>query len=1173
MASLNWITPTGSLANILSNVHVTLQVQALDSAIGTSITYSIINGSLPTGLTMNSSGIFSGTPTTTVYATTEKFSFVVRAKSSAGYILDGGFEIILTNTVNNNFAWITPAGSLGTVPAGNFYSLMLEAESPNNIPITYELISGELPAGMRIVSRQATANVSVTTQTISNILPLDSARFVDVGYYVSGPNIPTGTTVSSVNLKTNTITLSLTPTGLFTLGTPIKFYSLGYIQGVPEFLPAASTNANVSSHISTYRFSVRAALGTGQIIDRSFSISLTNVTPPVILPKASDLGVHFDGTYFAQQLSIANLNPKAQITWNIERGELPVGVTLSDNGLLSGYIQPLQLVGNFGPANYDGETVSNGTIIDAEYDHAPYDFVQLNQSLTYSFTVQAFDGANYATQQYKIEVVGRTSWTADMTYNNVNDTYLTTDSINTHEPVLLTTNTVLPTGRQASYYAFKFDGTDFLGNNITYSVATVAGTFDAYVNSGAYQDLGFDSLWNDAYNGVITITRPGGLGSFDSFNSSNVSPQNLPGLILDAQTGWLYGKLNSQSTALQNYEFGVQVSSTQGNVVFTSKPKFFTLPVLGNVNNAINWITPSTLEPISNGTVSELVVEAVSLSGQPLVYSLQDANKVSAKLPQGLKLLPSGIISGRASFEAFSVDEGTTTFDSGLLTVDRTSVFTVVASTIDGSASSAKEFSIRLDVINQNPFENLYLNALLPSDQRSIYHSIISNTAIFDANVIYRPDDPWFGVSQNINMLFMAGLKSEDLNQFQTAIAKNHWTKSFDFGAIKTAVVLDKTYQVKYEVVYVELLDPEQTSITTFPPLEINLTGIIANPYIDSNGNQFKIIYPNASGDMITRLVNSIGYYDQSSLPGWMTSNQINSSNTATFNLPLGYTQAAVLAYTKPGHSNLIAYRLKKAGINFQNIKFTVDRYTVDNYYSTNFVSNAWVGGSETTFDALPRKNVGDIVADVNYAAVIPFDQIHGRPVDYIIARGGIDGVTRFTDGQTLVFAQQENFLPPQSYDGWVNYFDGYIGDNISTALLEGYDSEAYDRYTIIPGYLERASGTSATNQRGGIWRINISATNIVTLSFVREIEVNQRIQVFSGRSYNGAILYYRLPQTQGQAVPHYSIFNLNKDSIISAATTFNNGTTRFFSRRDQYYAPGTQGSYLKFPQTGPFPQ
>ena len=47
--------------------------------------------------------------------------------------------------------WITPAGSLGTVPEGVFYSVPLVAEDPTNTDtIYYQLIAGSLPAGIQL---------------------------------------------------------------------------------------------------------------------------------------------------------------------------------------------------------------------------------------------------------------------------------------------------------------------------------------------------------------------------------------------------------------------------------------------------------------------------------------------------------------------------------------------------------------------------------------------------------------------------------------------------------------------------------------------------------------------------------------------------------------------------------------------------------------------------------------------------------------------------------------------------------------------------------------------------------------------------------------------------------------------------------------------------------------
>jgi hypothetical protein len=1167
--ALSWVTPKGSIASLLVGIPADLELIANDNTHnGATLTYTVIGGALPTGMTLSNVDIrpagsaipqciavISGTPTSASLIggtlSKEKFDFIIRVTSSNTDVapLDEAFTISLSNIVNNNFAWVTKAGSLGTIPNGDFYSLQLLAETNTGAPITYSFVSGELPSGMQL--------------------------------------LPTG-----------------------------------YLQGVPEFLNPVVVDQN-----QTYRFTVRASNGNS-IIDRSFSVTITNVYGPVIEPSTTLLGQYFDGTYYNQQLTVFELNPAVQIQWSVKTGQLPAGVSLSSTGLLYGYIEPLELIGAFGPAGYDGTntaqigataTMANctisgttltvgsfsgsiqqqmyltgngvatgtyivaslgsnrytvtpsqilssntsitGTVLNAnqeqEFDLGPYDFNELSQNVSYSFTIQAYDGANYDTQDYIINIVSRVGYTADST-NAINNTYLTTDATNIYLPIIKNGSiTTLPEGRQGSYYSYKFDGFDFNGDPVTYSISNTVGCFDTYVEG---TDQGFDNL------------------PFDSFSSDASYSINLPGINLDADTGWLYGNISPQSTAIANYTFGVVASKVQANVKYSSNPIYFTLPVLGDVNNTVSWITSSDLGTIDNGSVSELYVEAFSPIGADITYYIYDKSGVQASLPQGLHFLPSGKISGRVSFETFTIDNYSTTLDGTETTIDKTFNFTVVAQTADGSASIAREFKLVLNIIDPIPYENLYLAAMPAFDQRRTYNSIISNTDIFDPSVIYRAEDPWFGVQEKMQMLFLSGLRAGTLDEYENAIIENHWTKKYNFGDVKTATVLDEFYKSKYEVVYIEITDPGENASGKGPAQTVDLTHTINNPYIDATGNQYKIVHPNSSENMIAQLEAGIGYTDQSSLPPWMTSNQPNTSSTSTFLPPLGYTKAVVVAYTIPGAAKLIAYRLKNAGLNFSSIDFTVDRYEVDDYYTANFDSStgAYIKGKETTFDALPRNNVGNIVSQVDYAVTVPFSEINGRPVSYINSvHGGIDGVTEFQDGDTLIFAKQENFTISAPYDGWINYSDGYIGDNVTTGSHEGFGGEnngtPYDMYSVIPGYLEYVQGTSSINKRGGVWKINI-VNDTVSLSFEMAVQTNDRIQVLRGKSYAGAILYYNKNYTSnsGASVPFYSVYVITYGTI-KPATTFNAGTTKFFSKRDQYYTPGSEDKYLKFPQYGVF--
>ena len=155
MSKLEWVTPIGNIANLLIGVPQSLELIAQDLTNNNPyISYSLISGSLPEGLTLSSNGVISGTPTYSQsygYATTLTYDFVIRVYSNNGYILDGGFSITLTNIVNEGFAWVTPPGYLGTIPEGEYYAIRLQAENSNNLPITYSFISGQLPPGMELL--------------------------------------------------------------------------------------------------------------------------------------------------------------------------------------------------------------------------------------------------------------------------------------------------------------------------------------------------------------------------------------------------------------------------------------------------------------------------------------------------------------------------------------------------------------------------------------------------------------------------------------------------------------------------------------------------------------------------------------------------------------------------------------------------------------------------------------------------------------------------------------------------------------------------------------------------------------------------------------------------------------------------------------------------------------
>ena len=142
-----WTTASGSLGSFAetSSVSVTIVATDPDSA----VTYSIISGALPSGLSLNSTtGAITGTaPLETVDTT---YSFTARATDVGLNTTDRNFSITILDNVAPT--WVTAAGSLGTIfdqsRTGNTYTL----SATDVQTVSYSVVSGALPTGMSLNS-------------------------------------------------------------------------------------------------------------------------------------------------------------------------------------------------------------------------------------------------------------------------------------------------------------------------------------------------------------------------------------------------------------------------------------------------------------------------------------------------------------------------------------------------------------------------------------------------------------------------------------------------------------------------------------------------------------------------------------------------------------------------------------------------------------------------------------------------------------------------------------------------------------------------------------------------------------------------------------------------------------------------------------------------------------
>jgi hypothetical protein len=877
---------------------------------------------------------------------------------------------------------------------------------------------------------------------------------------------------------------------------------------------------------------------TGQIADRTFSITVTGQDAPTIETPAQSLGTILDGTFFTRFIEAEDLDNEP-IRWSISNGSLPPGVTLNENtGEISGYAFPV--------ATRSSELTVGWSATEQGWNEYPWDHRETWINENYQFTVEVTDGKEFAQKTYTLLVLSKNLLTADVDTITADDTQLLTADLTTkHIPVLVTEPEDLGIFEHDNYFAYKFQGIDFDNEEIEYGISSPDG-------------LGFDDINGNGFDTEL-------------YDQGDLSVP--PGLTLNNETGWLYGYIGTQQLAQIEYNFAVYVYKKNDQTV-RSNNVLFTITIVNDLASAIIWQTPSNLGTIFTGTISELAIESTNGLDIKINYRLTS----NSRLPQGLQLLENGLIVGRASFEYTSFDNGATTFDQNIrelgsrldpVTFDQEYTFTVIASSPNGEISARRTFTITIDPIDFEPYESLYLRANPGIDSKNLFYAITRNTDIIPPKDVYRSGDPYFGLAQDIRMLLLSGLKSSTASAYIEAMSRNHYRKNLKFGEAKISKAFDINQNVIYEVLYYELDDYSDTesgnvssSIDLTDKINRNITIDTDNLKVDStyqnmDGSEQNVIYPNSLINMRNQLREQIGLDVREVLPQWMANRQADGG-------VIGWKPVVLLAYLKPGSGDRILFNLKRrTDLDQKLISFDVDRYIWDNNLSKtyNAETGEYLESKETTFDNDINFASGIPVATVDFALDIPFNQIHGRTTEYIDNLGGLDGLTVSYENKTVIFATQENYLfYNEPEDGWVR---GLIFYDDAT----GFDGAGFSNDEIVSGYAENFSNPSIINQRAGVWKIVRDVDNDVwLLEFQTSVDVSEVIHVLQGFKYGGYLLKYGpgINFSAGNTAPKYSI---TESALKSIPTTFDSNNTRFIANIVTFELPDQSDKYLVFPK------
>ena len=670
-----------------------------------------------------------------------------------------------------------------------------------------------------------------------------------------------------------------------------------------------------------YTFVVRATAGTA-ITDRTFSLDVQGADTPTFttasgqlqLDDSTNVGLYWviDGASVSLQMQATDTDTEAgqSLVYEIVKGELPPGITMSKTGLISGIIQLTddQRFGERG--GYDDgspEDQWNGT-----YDRT---ITSKSISKNFDFIVRVSDGTSFVEQNNSIFVYSADFWRVSnsavkIDATQIDGTALTMDFSGNRRPVFRT-GSDLGTFRHDNALVIKIDVEDF------------------------------DPLQGDLEYSIQSGTLPTGIS-------------------IDINSGELYGQLARQSAVEVDYAFTVRANRVVSTGVNVFTDQNFTMKVIGELDIGIAFTTPTVVGTLKANIPSLLHIEAVTdESDRVLSYSV-----TSGSLPTGITLSEQGNLIGTIDPNDFTDSTRAYTFTvtvsdqyqaaatSKEFTVNIDIPYTQIQyGNMSGHATSFIDQNIFYNIA-QDPNINSVDNIFRPEDT--------------NFGMRLKPDMLMMsGLEAQTLTAFQQQMEQNHAGKtlyfgdLKTAVAKEGTTTKYEVVYIeikdnmvnKDGVAVSSSIKLR-DVVTKPILGPRASSMnatTDYMDYEVTTDGGLAFSTSGSKvryANQLsadlgfiETIYPNAVANMRSRM-KSLGHKEWDYLPLWMKTTQVGGL------APLGYVMAVPVCYCKPGTSALVKKRIEDKVLDFKNIAFTIDRYMVS---TSKVATETFTGDGVTT--------------------------------------------------------------------------------------------------------------------------------------------------------------------------------------------------------------------------------
>lgn len=553
-------------------------------------TFTLVNGSLPPGLTLFASGAITGTP-----SLAGSFNFTVRVNDTINAFAEQ--QITLT-VASSGITIVTPALPNGVLNTA--YSASI-AVSGGLAPYQFQVNSGQLPPGLFL--NQNTGAIT-GTPTLSGSYPF-TIRVTDNFNASALANY-------AINVGTGAITIQPSSLANATPGVPYNVqltasggsgsYNYALLNG--QLPPGLSLGlggliSGTPTVSGVFNFTVQVTDGASAQAQFPFTLNVTSNALTIVnttLPTGR-VGTSYSGSFFGT----GGVLP---YTWSIPTGSLPQGLTMNSDGLVSG------------TPNIAGQysfTVrlrdQNNTSVEATAN------IQINNTGTLTITTTTLPTAQ-ATVFYN-QQLSATGGTPGYTWILTNGQFPPGISMST-------SGLVSGTPINSGIYSFSVQATDTQGlTTATTLTINVSASGLAILTSSLPQAAIGQSYQTD-------LTATGGTPPY----AFNIQSGQLPtGLTLNSA-----GRLSGIPSVAGAYPLTFRVVDAASNSAQTS----LTL----NVGSSLLSFVTSTLPNATAGVLYDFSVQA-SGGTPPYVFSI-----ASGAFPAGITMGTDGRITGTATTTA-----------------------------------------------------------------------------------------------------------------------------------------------------------------------------------------------------------------------------------------------------------------------------------------------------------------------------------------------------------------------------------------------------------------------------------------------------------------------------------------------------------------------------------------